>query len=57
MYKVRLGKEWSGKPLRVAVHAYLPDGVEAKTEAWVVKRWWREDARPMANGYFTDEPS
>jgi hypothetical protein len=57
VYKVRLGKEWSGKPLKLAVHAYLPDGVEAKTEAWVVKRWWREDARPMANGYFTDEPS
>jgi hypothetical protein len=56
-YKVRLGKEVAGKPMRLAVHAYLPDGVEAQTESWIVQRWWQEDPRPMANGYYTDEPS
>jgi hypothetical protein len=56
-YKVRLGKEFANKPMKLAVHAYLPDGVEAQTEGWIVQRWWEEDHRPMPNGYYTDEPS
>ncbi|MEO6436216.1 MAG: hypothetical protein ABIP55_10730, partial [Tepidisphaeraceae bacterium] len=56
-YKVRLSKAWSNQPLKIAVHSYLPDGVEAQIESWVVKRWWQEDARPVSNGYFADDPS
>ena len=57
VYKVRLSREWSGKPVELAVHAWLPEGVEAHTEAWVVKRWWREDSRPTGDGYYGDAPS
>ena len=57
LYKVRLSREWDREPLRLAVHAWLPAGVEARTEAWVVKRWWREDARPSPDGYYGDAPS
>jgi hypothetical protein len=53
VYKFRLPKRWSGKPLQLAVHAWLPDGVRAKTEAWVVKRWWQDETRPVADGYYT----
>lgn len=56
-FKVRLNPKWSGQQLKLAVHAYLPDGVEAEIESWVVKRWWQEDNRPSSNGYYTDEPS
>jgi hypothetical protein len=56
-YKVRLSNDFSKKPMKIAVHAYLPEGVEAKVETWVVKRWWEEDPRPTPNGYCTDEPS
>ena len=55
--KVRLGHEWSNKKMKLAVHAYLPDGIEAQIEAWVVTRWWSEDPRPTPDGYYTDEPS
>ncbi|WP_160164452.1 DUF4038 domain-containing protein [Pedosphaera parvula] len=57
VYKVRLSSKWSHTQLKIAVQAYLPDGVEAEIESWVVKRWWQEDARPASDGYFTDEPS
>jgi hypothetical protein len=57
VYKVRLSKAWSGKPLNVSVHAYLPDGVDAQVEGWAIKRWWREDVRPTPDGFYTDEPS
>jgi hypothetical protein len=57
LYKVRLGRQWSGKPLKLAIHAYLPDGVEPEIESWVIKRWWQEDSRPQSDGYYTDEPS
>ncbi len=57
VYKLRLSRQWSGKPLKLAVHAYLPDGVEAEIESFVVKRWWDEDTRPQSDGYYTDEPS
>jgi hypothetical protein len=53
VYKIRLPKRWSGKPLQLAVHDWLPAGVEAKTEAWVVKHWWEDESRPVADGYYT----
>jgi hypothetical protein len=56
VYKVRLSRQWSRQPLQLAVHAFLPDGVEALTEAWVVKQWWQEDARPAPDGYYNDAP-
>jgi len=56
VYKVRLSRQWSLQPLQLAVHAFLPDGVEALTQAWVVKQWWQEDARPAPDGYNTDAP-
>lgn len=57
LYKLRLNPEWSGKELRFAVQAYLPENVEWLTEAWVVKRWWKESARPLGDGYYGDAPS
>lgn len=57
VYKLRLGRAWSGQPLHVAVHAWLPEGVTTEVHAWVVRRWWREDARPTGDGYFAEAPS
>jgi len=57
VYKTRLNRHWSQKELRFAVHAYLPERVEPQIDAWVVKQWWKEKARPSADGYFADEPS
>ena len=57
VYKVRLNPQWSHKQLKLAVHAYLPEGVEAQVEGWVVKRWWEENPRPVSDGYYTDAPS
>ncbi|MFH1567792.1 MAG: hypothetical protein ABIL09_07305 [Gemmatimonadota bacterium] len=57
VYKTRLSYEWSCQPLALAVHAHLPEGVEARVEAWIVNRWWEEDARPVADGYYTYAPS
>ena len=57
LYKVRLNPEWSRRPLKLAVHACLPDGVEAQVEAWLVRQWWQEEARPTADGYYNDAPS
>lgn len=54
--KVRLPKQWSGKPFELAVHSWLPPGVQARTEAWVVKHWWHDETRPVADGYYTDAP-
>ncbi len=56
-YKVRLGRQMSGKKVNLAVHAYLPAGVDATIKAFVVKRWWNENARPAADGYYNDAPS
>lgn len=56
VYKVRLSRQWSRQPLQLAINAWLPDGVEAAPEAWVVKRWWQEEARPTPDGYNTDAP-
>ena len=57
LYKVRLCPDWSGEPLQIAVHSWLPEGVTAHTEAYVVKRWWQESKRPMGDGYYADAPS
>ena len=57
LYKIRLSPHWSGKPVKLAVHACLPDGVEAQTEAWEVQRWWQDETRPAGDGYYNDAPS
>jgi hypothetical protein len=57
VWRTRLKPDWAGQPLHFAVHANLPDGVEAKVEAWVVQRWWQENPRPVADGYYTYAPS
>jgi hypothetical protein len=57
LYKVRLEPDATGKPLRLAVHAWLPEGVDAQAEAWLLRRWWHESARPMPDGYYADAPS
>ena len=57
VYKVRLDPAWSHAPLRFSVHANLPAGVEAVVETWVVRRWWQENPRPVADGYYTYAPS
>jgi hypothetical protein len=57
LYKVRLSPAWARKPLKLAVHAWLPAGVEPRIEAWTVKRWWQQDARPTGDGYYNDAPS
>jgi hypothetical protein len=57
VYKIRLGRDMAGQPIRLTVSAWLPPEVEPQVEAWVVKRWWREDARPRPDGYYSDAPS
>ncbi|HVM46475.1 MAG TPA: DUF4038 domain-containing protein [Candidatus Acidoferrum sp.] len=57
LYKVRLGPQWSGKPLKLAIHAMLPDNVDAHVEAWIVNRWWQPEAHPHPDGYYNDAPS
>ena len=57
VYKMRLSPNWSHRPVQLAVHAWLPPGVEAHVSAWVVQRWWRENTRPMGDGYYGDAPS
>lgn len=52
--KVRLSPRFSGAPLKLAIHANLPADVEARVECWVVKRWWKENTRPSANGYYAE---
>jgi hypothetical protein len=57
VYKSRLPRRWSRAALRLAVHGHLPPGVQMPVAAWVVRRWWRESARPVADGYYADAPS
>jgi len=57
VWKARLTPEWSRATIRFAVHAHLPDDVEARMEAWVVKRWWQERTQPSGDGYYTYAPS
>ncbi len=56
-WRARLNPTWAHQPLHFAVHANLPEGVEAKVETWVVQRWWQENPRPVADGYYTYAPS
>lgn len=56
VYKFPLGAHWAGKELQLAVAAYLPEGVRASVEGWVVRQWWEEPARPLGDGYYADEP-
>ncbi|MBS0631625.1 MAG: hypothetical protein JSS11_06900 [Verrucomicrobia bacterium] len=55
--KARLTPEWTRKKIRFAVHANLPEDVEARVEGWVVQRWWEERTRPSPDGYYTYAPS
>jgi hypothetical protein len=57
VFKTRLSPEWSGRQLELALHAWLPDGVEALAEAWIVRQWWPSEARPTGDGYYTYAPS
>jgi hypothetical protein len=57
VYKTRLPRRWSGAGLRLAVHGHLPPDVSMQVGAWVVRRWWRESARPVGDGYYADAPS
>ena len=57
VYKFRLNPQWSGQKLQFAVSAYLPEGVEAMVEGWVVEQWWDERTRPIGDGYYADGPS
>jgi hypothetical protein len=57
LYKIPLAARHSNEALEFAVHAYLPDGVEARTEGWIVKQWWHENSRPEADGLYGDSPS
>ena len=57
VYKLRLGRAWSGEPLQLALHTWLPEGVVPDVNAWLVRRWWKHDARPMGDGYYADAPS
>jgi hypothetical protein len=56
VYKIRLSKSWSGKPLQLAVHSWLPDDVQPDIQAWVDRQWWQDETRPVADGYYTDAP-
>ncbi|MEO7143317.1 MAG: hypothetical protein ABI165_07405, partial [Bryobacteraceae bacterium] len=57
LYKIPLAARHSEEPLEFAVHAFLPEGVEARTQAWIVKQWWQENTRPEADGFYGDSPS
>ena len=57
VYKARIRRQWSHEKLELAVHSYLPEGVEPLIEAWVVRQWWRESGRPVPDGFFANEPS
>lgn len=57
VYKVPLARRHSAQPVEFAVHSYLPGGVETVVDAWVVKQWWQEGARPQADGFYGDAPS
>jgi len=57
VYKIALAPAHSEQLLEFAIHSYLPAGVEALTEAWLVKQWWEESARPEADGYYGQAPS
>ena len=55
--KARIKRPWFHEKVELAVHSYLPDGVEPQIEAWVVHQWWRESGRPVPDGFYANEPS
>ena len=57
LYKVRLNPQWSAPAAQARRPRLPPDGVEAQVEAWVVQRWWQDEARPASDGYYNDAPS
>ena len=57
VYKARIDRKWSHESVQFAVHSYLPEGVERQVEAWVVRQWWRENGRPLPDGFYANEPS
>jgi hypothetical protein len=57
VYSTRMPRRWAGARLRLGVHAFLPAGVTAQVEAWVVRRWWSESARPVGDSSWADAPS
>ena len=57
VYRTRLPRRWSRRAVRLAVHSFVPEGVQSRVEAWVVRRWWSQSARPVADGYYADAPS
>jgi hypothetical protein len=57
VYKAPLSAAHSGQKFTFAMYTYLPPDVEAVTEAWLVKQWWQESARPEVDGYYGASPS
>jgi hypothetical protein len=57
VYKVPVAPAHSSEDFVFSVHTYLPPGVEAVTEAWIVREWWTEEHRPEADGNYGDAPS
>jgi hypothetical protein len=57
VYKARIKRQWSGQKLELAVHSYLPEGVEPLVETWIVCQWWRESGHPLSDGFYANEPS
>lgn len=57
VYKAPLRRQWSGERVKIAVHSYLPAGVEMQVEGWIVKQWWQDRGRPLPDGFFANEPS
>jgi hypothetical protein len=57
LYKARLSRQYAHQELTIAVHGVVPPQVEVRVEAWLVCRWWAEDARPAPDGYYADAPS
>jgi hypothetical protein len=57
VFKMRVGRHNSGLPLEFAVHSYLPEGVEADIEAWVVSQWWDDRRRALPDGSYAEARS
>ena len=57
VYKTRLSPRLASQPLRLAVHACLPESVEAAVEVWVLDRWWQDNTQPSPDGYYNDAPT